>query len=161
MSGNCVAMDQLHHQHQQQQLSQDSDRLLLAESEVIHLVLEYLGSRKLTGSQLELEKETGIINEIILSPDLVFLRNLVLDGRWEDVLEFLQPLEEAFRSFPGKKVRGTIFKYCFLENMLASHHSSAAISPETNAGLLKELVKVIYKLLSLIIQIFCNNLFET
>jgi hypothetical protein len=90
---------------------------------------------------LELEKETGLINEVILSPDLVFLRTLVLDGRWEDVLEFLQPLEEAFRSFPGKKVRSTIFKYCFLDKMLAAHHS-ASIAEESKAGLLEELVKV-------------------
>jgi len=121
----------------------EGDRLLLSESDVVALVLEYLGARGLTGSQLEVEKETGIVNELGLSPDLLFLRSLVLDGRWEDVLEFLQPLEEAFRSFPGKSVRGTIFKYSFLDKMLAAHHSAVAITEDGKTLLLEELVKVI------------------
>jgi len=119
-----------------------AERLFLAEAEVIHLMLEYLNSRKLTGTQLELEKETGIFNEVILSPDLIFLRSLVLEGRWEDVLEFLQPLEEAFRSFPGRKVRATILKYSFLDKMLTAHHSLTSSSEEKKARLLEELVKV-------------------
>ena len=94
------------------------EHLTLSESDVVHLILEYLEVRKLTSAQLHLEKESGIINQN-LSPDLTFLRSLIVDGRWDDVLEFLTPLEEAFRTFPGRKVRATILKHHFLDKLLS------------------------------------------
>lgn len=110
---------------------EESERLLLGEADVVHLLLEFLSARGLTCSQLELERESGVVNEIIGSPDLIFLRSLVVDGRWDDVIEFLQPLEEAFRSFPGKKVRAAILKHRFLD-MLSSY--TASISSAPNPG---------------------------
>ena len=44
---------------------------------------------------LSLERETGVINAIV-SDDMLFLRQLILDGQWDDVLEFIQPLEVRF-----------------------------------------------------------------
>ncbi len=41
--------------------------------------------------QVTLERETGVINGSF-SDDLLFLRQLILDGQWDDVLEFIQPL---------------------------------------------------------------------
>lgn len=127
----------------------ESERLLLAEADVVHLLLEFLSARGLTSSQLELERESAVVNEVIGSPDLIFLRSLVVDGRWDDVIEFLQPLEEAFRSFPGKKVRATILKHRFLD-MLSTY--TASISQAPNPGVIngtddkghvvEELVKV-------------------
>jgi hypothetical protein len=71
-------------------MNEEEERLLLAESDVINLLLEFLGARRLTSSQVELERESGVVNELIPSTDLLFLRSLILDGRWEDVSEFLQ-----------------------------------------------------------------------
>lgn len=128
---------------------EDSERLFLSESDVIHLLLEFLSSRGLTSSQVELERETSIVNEVITSPDLIFLRSLIVDGRWEDVTEFLQPLEEAFRTFPGKKVRATILKHRFLD-ILASYAGPGAqmtaggtfTTEEGKSGVVEDLVKV-------------------
>jgi hypothetical protein len=38
-----------------------------------------------------LERETGVINGNF-SDDLLFLRQLILDGQWDDVIEFISPL---------------------------------------------------------------------
>lgn len=128
---------------------EDTERLFLSESDVIHLLLEFLSSRGLTSAQVELERETGIVNEVIASPDLIFLRSLIVDGRWDDVTEFLQPLEEAFRSFPGKKVKATILKHRFLD-ILASYAGPGATinaggtftTEDGKSGVVEDLVKV-------------------
>lgn len=39
--------------------------------------------------QLSLERESGVINGVF-SDDVLFLRQLMLDGQWDDVLEFIQ-----------------------------------------------------------------------
>ncbi|CAG0882118.1 unnamed protein product [Cyprideis torosa] len=76
-----------------------SIHLDLKESDVIKMTLEFLQNRDLHISQLSLERETGVINAHY-SDDLLFLRQLILDGQWEDVLEFVQPLEglEGFQT---------------------------------------------------------------
>lgn len=66
--------------------------LTLREEDVVRLTLEFLQNRQLHISQLSVERETGVINGEY-SDDVVFLRQLVLDGQWDDVLEFIQPLE--------------------------------------------------------------------
>jgi len=126
-----------------------ADRIFLSESDIVSVLLEFMTSRGLPNAQLELERETGLVNEPIGSPDLLFLRTLVVDGRWDDVLEFLQPLEEAFRSFPGKKVRATILKHRFLDllaSFAASEAAAAAISSSTSENkkpaVLEDLVQV-------------------
>ncbi|CAG0917266.1 unnamed protein product [Notodromas monacha] len=70
--------------------------LSLKEEDVIKLALEFLNNRDLHITQVSLERETGVINGAY-SDDVLFLRQLILDGQWEDVLEFIQPLE----SIPG------------------------------------------------------------
>lgn len=67
-------------------------QLSLREEDVVRLSLEFLNSRELHISQLSLERETGVINGAY-SDDVLFLRQLILDGQWDDVLEFIQPLE--------------------------------------------------------------------
>lgn len=69
-----------------------SAHLSLREEDVVRLALEFLQNRYLHISQLNVERETGIINGNH-SDDALFLRQLILDGQWEDVLEFVQPLE--------------------------------------------------------------------
>jgi len=65
--------------------------LVLREEDVVKLELEFLQNRDLHISQVTLERETGVINGHF-SDDLLFLRQLILDGQWDDVIEFIQPL---------------------------------------------------------------------
>lgn len=69
-----------------------SAHLSLREEDVIRLSLEFLQNRSLHISQLSLERESGVINGCY-SDDALFLRQLVLDGQWDDALEFVQPLQ--------------------------------------------------------------------
>ena len=65
--------------------------LTVNETEVVKLVAEFLQNRTLNISMLSLERETGVINGIF-SDDMLFLRQLILDGQWDDVIDFIQPL---------------------------------------------------------------------
>nr|XP_006817537.1 PREDICTED: WD repeat-containing protein 47-like [Saccoglossus kowalevskii] len=85
----------------------------LKETEIIKLVLEFLHSRELFLSMRAVERETAVVNGLY-SDDLLFLRSLILDGQWDDVLEFIQPLE-SIESFDSKKFRYIILKHKFLE----------------------------------------------
>lgn len=64
-------------------------------------------------SQLSLERETGVINGQF-SDDVLFLRQLILDGQWDDVVEFIQPLE-ALSQFNIKKFCYTILRHKYIE----------------------------------------------
>lgn len=56
---------------------------------------------------------SGIINGAY-SEDILFLRQLILDGQWDDVIEFIQPLKNI-DSFNPKQFIFVILKYQFLE----------------------------------------------
>lgn len=90
-----------------------SARLTLREEDVVRLALEFLHNRELHITQLSLERETGVINGCF-SDDLLFLRQLILDGQWDDVLEFIQPLE-ALQTFDMRKFSYTILKHKYIE----------------------------------------------
>ncbi len=89
-----------------------------------------------------MEKESGVVNDVIPSPDLLFLRSLIIDGRWDDVTEFLQPLEDAFKGFPGRKVRATILKHRFLDILILHVANSTLVLEEPKPAVLENLVKV-------------------
>ena len=65
--------------------------LVLKEQDVVKLACEFLQNRDMHISQVTLERESGVINGNY-SDDLLFLRQLILDGQWDDILEFIQPL---------------------------------------------------------------------
>ncbi|XP_022244469.1 WD repeat-containing protein 47-like [Limulus polyphemus] len=90
-----------------------SAHLTLKEEEVIRLVLEFLANRELNISQLSLEREAGVINGIF-SDDVLFLRQLILDGQWDDVLKFIQPLE-TLETFDSKQFRYIVMKHKYIE----------------------------------------------
>ncbi|XP_070176576.1 WD repeat-containing protein 47-like isoform X1 [Littorina saxatilis] len=87
--------------------------LLVSESDIIKLVLEFLQNRDLNISMLSVERETGVINGHY-SDDLLFLRQLILDGQWDDVIEFIQPLL-SMEGFSGKAFQYVIMKHKYLE----------------------------------------------
>lgn len=90
-----------------------SAHLTLKEEEVIKLLLEFLSNRELSISQLSVERETGVINGTF-SDDILFLRQLILDGQWDDVLEFVQPLE-GIETFDSKQFRYIVIKHKYIE----------------------------------------------
>ena len=56
---------------------------------------------------------SGIINGSF-SEDVLFLRQLILDGQWDDVIDFVQPLK-TIESFDAKQFIYIVLKYQFLE----------------------------------------------
>ena len=59
---------------------QPQTHLLLKEEDVIKLACEFLQNREMHISQVTLERESGVINGNY-SDDLLFLRQLILDGQ--------------------------------------------------------------------------------
>lgn len=62
---------------------------------------------------LDLERETGVINSNY-SDDILFLRQLILDGQWDDAIEFVQPLKQI-GDFDSRQFHFIVMKYQYLE----------------------------------------------
>lgn len=63
----------------------------------------------------------------VFSDDLLFLRQLVLDGQWDAVLDFVQPLEHV-ESFDAKRFKYVVLKHKFLE-LLCIRGETGLIQP--------------------------------
>ncbi|KAM6921009.1 LOW QUALITY PROTEIN: WD repeat-containing protein 47-like [Xenentodon cancila] len=116
----------------------------IKEAEVIKLILDFLNSRRLHISMLALEKESGVINGLY-SDDMLFLRQLILDGQWEEVLQFIQPLE-GMDKFDKKRFRYIILKQKFLEALCVNNAMSAAEDPHNLELTMQEAVKCLHSL---------------
>lgn len=90
-----------------------SSSVKLSENDVVKLVLEFLDNRGLHISLLNVERETGIINGAF-SDDMLFLRQLILNGQWDDVIDFIQPLS-AVPTFDLRHFQYLIYKHKYLE----------------------------------------------
>ncbi|XP_022905676.1 WD repeat-containing protein 47 isoform X2 [Onthophagus taurus] len=119
-----------------------SARLTLREEDVVRLALEFLHNRELHITQLSLERETGVINGAY-SDDVLFLRQLILDGQWDDVLEFIQPLE-ALPTFDMKKFNYVILKHKYIELLCIKSEANTQGSSVDNA--VEEVVNVLSEL---------------
>ncbi|XP_062869254.1 WD repeat-containing protein 47b [Trichomycterus rosablanca] len=96
----------------------------IKEAEILKLILDFLNCRKLHISMLALEKESGVINGLY-SDDMLFLRQLILDGQWDEVLQFIQPLE-FMEKFDRKRFQYIILKQKFLEALCVNNAISAS-----------------------------------
>ncbi|TNN67812.1 WD repeat-containing protein 47 [Liparis tanakae] len=114
------------------------------EVEIIKGILDFLNSRKLHISMLALEKESGVINGLY-SDDMLFLRQLVLDGQWDEVLQFIQPLE-CMDKFDRKRFRYIILKQKFLEALCVNNAMSAEDEPQHLEFTMQEAVKCLHAL---------------
>uniref|UniRef100_A0A8D0CP59 WD repeat domain 47 n=1 Tax=Sander lucioperca TaxID=283035 RepID=A0A8D0CP59_SANLU len=114
------------------------------EVEIIKVVLDFLNSRKLHISMLALEKESGVINGLY-SDDMLFLRQLVLDGQWDEVLQFIQPLE-CMDKFDRTRFRYIILKQKFLEALCVNNAMSAEDEPQHLEFTMQEAVKCLHAL---------------
>ncbi|CAD5206137.1 unnamed protein product [Bursaphelenchus okinawaensis] len=86
---------------------------VLQEKDVILCILEFLENRKLHISQVSLERETGLINGDY-SEDILFLRQLIIDGQWDNALDFVEPLKDS-STFDKRAFTYLIIKYKFFE----------------------------------------------
>ncbi|XP_071801753.1 WD repeat-containing protein 47-like isoform X1 [Asterias amurensis] len=117
-----------------------SVKVIVKEPDVLKLVLDFLSSRELYMSMRSLERESGVVNGLY-SDDALFLRNLILDGQWDDVLEFIQPLE-SIETFDCKSFRFQILKHKFLEMLCMKddlQHLQMEISSDEVVACLNEL----------------------
>ncbi|CAB3408831.1 unnamed protein product [Caenorhabditis bovis] len=85
----------------------------IRERDVIKAILEFLELRGLHIAQLSLERETGVINGEF-SDDVLFLRQLILDGQWDNALDFVEPLKSV-KEFDFQSFRYNLTKYKFFE----------------------------------------------
>ncbi|XP_068196754.1 WD repeat-containing protein 47 [Antennarius striatus] len=120
------------------------------EVEIIKVILDFLNSRKLHISMLALEKESGVINGLY-SDDMLFLRQLVLDGQWDEVLQFIQPLE-CMDKFDRKRFRYIILKQKFLEALCVNNAMSAEDEPQHLEYTMQEAVKCLH-----VLEEFCPS----
>ena len=93
------------------------------EKDIIKLIIEFLANRELNISMLDLERETGVINSSY-SDDILFLRQLILDGQWDDAIEFIQPLKQI-EAFNTKHFHFLIMKYQYLELLCLKSEANA------------------------------------
>ena len=119
--------------------------LVLREEDVVKLVCEFLENRAMTISQVSLERESGVINGD-LSDDLIFLRQLILDGQWEDCLEFIQPLA-SLQTFDYNLFNFLILKHKFVELLCIKNE----IPLGNTDSAVEEVVKVLKE-----IEVFTN-----
>ncbi|KAG7313185.1 hypothetical protein JYU34_000279 [Plutella xylostella] len=115
-----------------------STHLNLREDDVVRLALEFLHNRDLHITQLSLERETGVINGSF-ADDVLFLRQLILDGQWDDVLEFIQPLS-ALKAFETDKFNYAILRHKYIELLCIRSEIKAYNNVE---NIVDEVVKVL------------------
>ncbi|CAJ1060796.1 WD repeat-containing protein 47-like [Xyrichtys novacula] len=120
------------------------ETISIKEAEVIKVILDFLNSRKLHISMLALEKESGVINGLY-SDDMLFLRQLILDGQWEEVMQFIQPLE-GMEKFDKKRFRYIILKQKFLEALCVNNAMSATEDPQNLELTMQQAVKCLNSL---------------
>ncbi|XP_059157387.1 WD repeat-containing protein 47-like [Physella acuta] len=121
-----------------------SGNLTVNEAEVVKLIAEFLQNRTLNISMLSVERETGIINGIF-SDDMLFLRQLILDGQWDDVIDFIQPLI-SIEAFDSKRFQYVILKHKYLELLCIKSEPNVMQNYETTVD---EVVKCLNTLESL------------
>ena len=95
-------------------------KIRVREEELLKLVLDFLTSRNLNVSMRTLEKESGVVNSPY-TEDILFLRELILDGDWDEVLLFAQPFE-GLVEFDSKQFKYLILKQKFLELLSLKSH---------------------------------------
>jgi len=117
-----------------------STTISFSEDEVVRLILEFLANRELRISMLSLERETGVINGVF-SDDLLFLRQLILDGQWDDAVDFVQPLGSV-DGFDMVRFRYAVCRHKYLELLCVR----ADAAPGCDAGAVDEVVRCLNEL---------------
>uniref|UniRef100_A0A0X3NQX8 WD repeat-containing protein 47 n=2 Tax=Schistocephalus solidus TaxID=70667 RepID=A0A0X3NQX8_SCHSO len=89
-------------------------KLSILESDIVRLILEFLEKRDFAFSQISLERESGVVNGTY-NEDVLFFRQLVLQGHWDDALDYIEPLKEPPLELDLRPIRFLLLKHKFLE----------------------------------------------
>ena len=98
----------------------DNAQLLLKEEEVIKIILEFLSSRHYHVTMRTLEKESNVFN-CDYSDEVFFLRELVLDGDFDEVIDFGKSFSSS-RNFNQKQFNYTVLRQKFIELIYMRYH---------------------------------------
>ncbi|VDN95938.1 unnamed protein product [Rodentolepis nana] len=96
------------------EISARSVKLSIQESDILKLILEFLEKRDFAYTQVALERESGVVNGCF-GEDILFFRQLILQGHWDDALDYLKPLKDPHLQIDLKPARFIILKQKFLE----------------------------------------------
>ena len=110
------------------------------EEGVVRLILEFLDSRKLHKAMRSLEKDSGVVN-CSYPDDVLFLRELVLDGEWGAVLVFAQPFE-GVGEFDSRLFRYYVLKQKFMEVL----YFKSGVGGGTTGYSIEDLIKCLNQL---------------
>jgi len=86
----------------------------IREEDIIKMIIEFLCNRDLGISTLTIERETGIQN-ICFSGDLLFFRQLILDGQYSNAIDFLSQFESHSYPYEKNEIHCIINKHRFVE----------------------------------------------
>ena len=86
---------------QQQQQQQQQQHVVLFEDDVVYWMLNFLQRRGLVQSMRALEKEAGICTLTAINPEGLYIRSLVLDGKWGALHKALDILLELRTDSPA------------------------------------------------------------
>ncbi|CAL8072675.1 unnamed protein product [Calicophoron daubneyi] len=111
----------------------DSVKLNIFEGDVVKLILEFLEKRDLAISMLSLERETGKVNGPF-NEDILFFRQLILEGHWDDALDYLEPLRNPPISLDLREARFLLLKHKYLELLCLRCSANVPVNGATNGS---------------------------
>ncbi|THD22494.1 WD repeat-containing protein 47 [Fasciola hepatica] len=109
-------------------------QLTVFEGDIIKLILEFLEKRDLAISMLSLERETGQVNGPF-NEDILFFRQLILEGHWDDALDYLEPLRGPPVELDLREARFLLLKHKYLE-LLCLRYTTSDIGSGTAGHLI-------------------------
>eukprot|EP00939_MAST-03C_sp_MAST-3C-sp1_P002089 g2089.t1 len=118
-------------------------QVVVDESELVRLMANFLEERGYVESMRCIERETGVVSEIF-DEDLGYFRSLLLDGRWDDALSFVDVFEEQ-SDYDQKLIRFNIKKQQFLELVHAGQQQNIGIGSTVSSAVV-EFVKELQQL---------------
>ncbi|KAL3320891.1 hypothetical protein Ciccas_000417 [Cichlidogyrus casuarinus] len=95
----------------------------IPEAEIVKMILEYFDCKMMSASLLSLERESGQTNTDF-NEDLLFFRQLVLDGHWDDAISYLEPLSSPPFEISVVPMKFIILKHKYLELLCLQNMSS-------------------------------------
>ncbi|GAU99644.1 hypothetical protein RvY_10612 [Ramazzottius varieornatus] len=110
----------------------------LTDKDIILLILDFLEAKNLNISQIALERETGIVNGHY-SEEVLFLRNLIVEGAWDDAVDYVEPLTQA-DNFDYTFFKKIIHRYKYLELLCIKNEvGNTKFNEQAAVGCLRDL----------------------
>ncbi|XP_039270306.2 WD repeat-containing protein 47-like [Styela clava] len=117
-------------------------QIIIHDSDVVSMILEYLHSRQLYESAIALERETGVFPAAdgSMPENLQYLRRLSLDGEWDNVLFYLEPFTEL-GEFSTDTLNYLVLRQKYIEILhgMSANKTCSAKEKENLIKILKEI----------------------